>query len=100
MMLAYITCPSQDEAEKIAGQLIEAKLIACANLFPMESIYRWEGDIQNEQEYVLIAKTSGEKFGELKKRVKKIHPYDVPAILKIPVEGEKEYVDWLQGELG
>lgn len=100
MVLMYITNPSKEGARKISKKLLEEKLIACANIFPIESIYLWEGKIAEEPEFVLIAKTTEENFGKAKALVEKIHPYDVPCVLKIPVEANERYLKWVQGVVG
>lgn len=95
----YITNPTEEEAKKIARHLLEKKLIACANIFPISSLYWWKGKIADEKEVVVIAKTLEENFEKVKEEVKKIHPYSVPAIIKIPVSSNKKYFDWLKGEI-
>jgi len=95
----YITNPTKKTARKIAKYLLEKRLIACANIFPISSIYHWKGKIVDEAEYVLIAKTLEENFKKVKDEVKKIHPYTVPCIIKIRVSSNKEYFKWLKGEL-
>ncbi len=98
-IFVYITNPSKEEAVKLARHLLEKKLIACANIFPITSVYRWEGKIAEEGEFVLIGKTFEEKFEKVKTEVEKIHPYKIPCITKIPVEPNKKYLDWLEGEI-
>jgi len=91
----YITNPTKKEARKIAKYLLEKKLIACANIFPIDSLYRWKGKIANEKEFVLIAKTKKANFEKVKKEVEKIHSYTVPCIVKIPVSSNEKYYKWL-----
>ena len=91
----YITNPTKKEARKIARHLLCKKLIACANIFPIDSLYRLEGKIADEKEFVLIAKTKKEYFEKVKKEVEKIHPYDIPCIVKIPVSSNEKYYKWL-----
>jgi periplasmic divalent cation tolerance protein len=98
LILLYVTNPSKEEAERIARQLLDRKLIACANIFPITSIYRWEGRVAKESEYVLLAKTVKEKLGQTEKEIKKVHPYKIPCIIKISAEANKEYSDWVCGE--
>ncbi len=95
MALIYITCKDEKEAKKIANALLEKKLIACANFFPIKSMYWWEGKIQDDSEFLLLAKSSDKNFDKIKKEVKAIHSYDVPCILKLDTEGNKEYMDWV-----
>ncbi len=99
MILVYITCKDKEEAEKISKHLLEKRLVACSNMFPIDSFYWWEGKINEDNEVVLIAKTLEEKFEEVKKEVKKIHSYEVPCILKIKAEGNEEYLKWVENEV-
>ena len=92
----YITNPTRNEARKIAKHLLSKKLIACANIFPIDSLYRCKGKIADEKEFVLIAKTKKENFNKVKREVEKIHPYDIPCIVKIPVSSNEKYYHWLE----
>ncbi len=98
-IFVYITASSEEESKKIAEKLLEDRLIACANIFPIDSVYRWEGSITEEREFVLIAKTEEGKYDEVKKRVKEIHSYEVPCITEIPIRPNDEYGGWLKGEV-
>jgi len=99
-IVVFITCGSEEEALKIARSLVEERLAACVNLVsPVRSIYRWEGKIWDEKEWILIIKTQKERFEELKKRVKSLHSYSVPEIIGLPiVEGSSSYLEWLLEE--
>lgn len=92
----YITNSSKQEARKIARLLVEKKLVGCANTFPVESMYWWEGKIVDEREWVLLAKTTEAQFGNVKREVERIHPYTVPCIVKIPVTANTKYALWLK----
>jgi periplasmic divalent cation tolerance protein len=97
LVLAYITCGSEAEARKIGKTLVEGKLAACANIFPISSIYCWEDKLQDDKEWLLIAKTVPDKFEKLEKKVKEIHSYDVPCIMGIPVvDVNEDYLDWVE----
>lgn len=98
-IFVYITNPTKKGAKKIARYLLRKKLIACANIFPISSLYRWEGKIIDENEFVLIAKTTKTNFEKVKKEVEKIHSYKIPCIIKIPVSSNKKYFDWLKKEI-
>ncbi len=95
----YITNPTIKKARKIAKHLLEKKLIACANVFPISSLYQQEGKIVDENEFVLIAKTSEANFKKVRSEVEKIHSYIVPCIVKISVCSNKKYFDWLKNEI-
>jgi periplasmic divalent cation tolerance protein len=96
-IVVLVTCGSEEEALKIADALVEEHLAACVNLVaPIRSIYRWEGKIWDEKEWLLIIKTQRERFEELEKKVKSFHSYSVPEIISLPiVEGSSSYLDWL-----
>ena len=97
-MVVLVTCGSEEEALKIALSLVEERLAACVNLVsPIRSIYRWEGKIWDEKEWLLIIKTQKNRFEELEKAVKSIHSYSVPEIIGIPIiEGASSYLEWLK----
>lgn len=97
-IFVYVTTVDEEEASKIAKHLLNKKLIACANFFPMKSVYNWEGKVNEDNEVVLLLKTIEEKFSILKEEIKKIHSYDTPCIAKIPVSFNEEYSEWLKGQ--
>ncbi|MFM2313458.1 MAG: hypothetical protein RLZZ04_2734 [Cyanobacteriota bacterium] len=98
--VVLVTVASLAEGKAIAISLIEAKLAACVNLFPLDSIYLWEGKINQEQEYQLIIKTDLNKFDELGAKIKTLHSYEVPEIIALPIiNGSKTYLDWLGSSL-
>lgn len=99
LIFIYITNPSKKEAQKIAKHLLREKLIACANIFPVESIYRWKEKIVQEKEYILIVKTTKDKYKKVKMEVEKIHSYNIPCIIKIPIEANKSYFEWIRNEV-
>jgi periplasmic divalent cation tolerance protein len=97
-IVVLVTCGSEEEAAKIARRLVEERLAACVNIIsPVRSIYRWEGKIWDEKEWVLIVKTRKRRFEELEKKVKLLHSYSVPEIIALPiVEGSASYLKWLE----
>ena len=97
-IVVLVTCGSEEEAIKIANALVEEHLAACVNLVsPVRSIYRWEGKIWDEKEWLLIIKTPKQRFEELEKKVKSLHSYSVPEIICLPiVEGSSSYLNWLE----
>jgi periplasmic divalent cation tolerance protein len=98
-IFVYIPTSSKQEAKTISHTLLDKKLIACANIFPVESMYWWEAKIEEASEYIVIAKTKTSFYQKVKAEVKKLHSYEVPAIIKIEVEGNKKYLTWLKGLL-
>ncbi len=93
----YITTSSADEARRIGRKLVEDRLAACVNILEsMHSIYWWEGQVQDGQEAVLIAKTTQPLVPALTERVKALHSYSVPCVVALPiVAGNGEYLDWI-----
>jgi len=98
MILIYITCKDNKEAKTISKALLEKKLVACTNIHPIESMYWWKNKIQDEKEEVIIAKTIEKNYEKIKQEVKKLHSYDIPCIIKISAEANKEYNDWIDRE--
>jgi len=96
-IIVLVTCGSEEEAVKISNALVEEKLASCVNLIPpIRSIYRWEGKIWDEKEWLLFIKTQRKKFDKLEKKVKSLHSYTVPEIIALPIiEGSSSYLEWL-----
>ncbi|MEM9916930.1 MAG: divalent-cation tolerance protein CutA [Bacteroidota bacterium] len=95
-MSVYITHPTESAAKKITSFLIERRVIACANLFPITSAYWWKGVVQNDKEWVSIVKTTHERWEALEKAVVEVHPYDVPCIIRTTVDANQAYEDWIR----
>jgi periplasmic divalent cation tolerance protein len=97
-IVVFVTCGSEEEALKIANALVDKHLAACVNLIaPIRSVYRWEGKIWDEKEWLLVIKTQKHKFEELEEKVKSIHSYSVPEIISLPIiEGSSAYLDWIR----
>ncbi len=97
----YMTAGSKDEAQKIGSELVISKLAACVNILEnMNSIYMWQGKIQNDSEVVMIAKTTEARVPELVEKVKSLHSYDCPCIVSLPVSGgHQDFLDWIQKEV-
>jgi periplasmic divalent cation tolerance protein len=95
------TCASPEEAEKIARALVEKKLAACVNILPaVRSIYRWKNAIEDEQETLLLIKSSRALFNELRSEIERLHSYEVPEAIAIPiVDGLDRYLEWMAGVL-
>jgi periplasmic divalent cation tolerance protein len=98
--MLYITCGSREEATAIARTVVEERLAACANIIgAMRSVYWWQGSVAEDDEIVLILKTTAERAGELTERVKALHSYDLPCVVEIPLGGgNAAYLDWIAAE--
>ncbi len=99
-LVIYITTSSVSEAKKIGRTLVEEKLVACSNIIsPIRAIYSWQGKICDDKEALMILKTKKKLFKQIVKRVEKLHSYDVPEIIAIPIiEGSSKYLSWLNEE--
>ena len=95
-IIIYITHENEEAAKKVVDQLVNEKLVACGNLFPIQSAYWWKGVIQNEEEWVSIVKTIPELWAKVKSKVEEIHPYEVPCIMKFEVEANESYEEWIR----
>jgi periplasmic divalent cation tolerance protein len=95
------TAGSEDEARKIAQHLVEHHLAACVNIVPrVESVYRWQGKVESSQEWLLLIKTSTEKFPEVRDAIRELHSYDLPECIAAIIEdGSAEYLEWLADSL-
>ena len=100
MIIVYVTHENENEAQRVIDHLLEKKLIACANLLPIRSCYFWKGKKENANEIVTLLKTRKELWKAVEKEIKKIHPYEVPCIIKIDVEANSEYDSWVKKETG
>lgn len=99
MILVYITFPAKNECEKTAQLLIERKLIACANIFPINSMYKWENKLMKEKEFVLIGKTINKKYKDIIKIIEMRHSYETPCVIKINAKANKKYDKWVKSIL-
>jgi periplasmic divalent cation tolerance protein len=104
-MKSYIqvstTTETKGQAQKIAQYLVETRLAACVQITgPITSIYRWKGKVENAQEWLCMIKTWEELFDKVEAAIKKLHSYETPEIVAVPiVKGSKEYLIWLDDEL-
>jgi len=96
----YTTIDDINTARRIAQTLTEEQLVACVNIIPnIESVYRWNGKIENSNEIILIAKTVDQNVKKTIQRIKQLHKYDVPDIIVLPIIGGlKDYLDYISKE--
>lgn len=99
-ILILVTAGSETEAETIAKTLVEERLVACVNIIsPIRSIYRWEGKIADEREWLLVIKTQAARFAAVEARVTALHSYQVPEVLAVPIQaGAEAYLRWVRAE--
>jgi periplasmic divalent cation tolerance protein len=88
-VIIYVTHVNLVNAKKMVSYLLEKRLIACANFFPIESSCWWKGKIENSEEVVTLLKTRKENWEKVKSEIKKIHPYETPCIMKLNVEANE-----------
>lgn len=100
LSILYVTTKTKAEAKKIGRQLVEKKLAACVNIINgMNSIYRWEGSIEESEETILIVKTKLALADEIISFIKTVHSYSCPCIIALPVvAGNPEYLSWIRNE--
>lgn len=101
-LFVYVTASDEAEARRVGRALVEERFAACANVIPgMRSIYRWQGEVQEASEAVLILKTTAALLDRLTARVKELHSYDVPCVVGLPIAGgNPDYLDWIRAETG
>ena len=100
-IVVYVTAGSADEADRLARSLVDERLAACVNrIKSVQSVYRWQGKVEQSEEELLIIKTSRDRFAALEKRVRELHSYSVPEVIALPViEGSSNYLKWLKEQV-
>lgn len=95
-----VTASSEPEAKAIAQALIQNRLAACVSIFPIQSIYTWQGAIEEAQEWQLLIKTDLAKFAALEAKIQASHSYAVPEIIALPItQGAEAYLGWLAAQV-
>ena len=97
-MMVLTTAGSREEAAKIADLLVGARLAACVQVVPgVESVYRWEGRVTRDAEWLLLCKTTAERYDAVEKAIREAHSYTTPEVVAFRVErGSSDYLDWLR----
>ncbi len=96
--IVLVTCPSLAVARKIARAVVQKRLAACVNVVrsPVESLYTWKGKLEHAREYLLVIKTVSERLKKLEREVHRLHSYDVPEFIVLPIiAGSRTYLSWL-----
>ena len=97
--LILVTCSTTREARRIARAVVDARLAACVNILPgaVQSIYRWKGKVESARERLLLIKTSRKRLAKLRAAVERLHSYDVPEFIAIPIAvGSPAYLSWIE----
>lgn len=99
MILITTSCGSREEADKIADALVRARLAACVQIVPATSVYRWKGEVERSEEYVLHIKTRAAHADSVEKTVLELHSYELPELLMLPIAGgSADYLGWMRAE--
>lgn len=96
-VVVLVTCPNRRVATQLASRLVNARLAACVNVIPgLESLFWWGGKVDRAREVLLLIKTTAKRFEALRRLVVRLHPYDVPEILALPVvKAHQPYLQWV-----
>ena len=97
-IIVYCTCPDAQVAEQLAAGLLEKRLAACINIVSgVTSHYLWQGKLEKEAEHLLLIKSTNRCYSALEEDIKKMHPYELPEIIAVPIDrGSPEYIQWIQ----
>ena len=98
-IIIYTTYPDLKTAKKIVAALMESRLIACGNFFPIQNTYWWKNKIENSKEVVSIVKTKTQNWKKIKSAIIKLHPYKTPCVMKINIEANDDYESWIKKEV-
>ncbi|MCS7223980.1 MAG: divalent-cation tolerance protein CutA [Armatimonadetes bacterium] len=101
IVLIYSTVPNRDEAVRIARSLVANRLCACVNIGSIQSVYQWQGEIQEDQEFSVLVKTTERRLTQAVNHLLSLHPYQTPAVLWWYVDGtEVRFADWIRQQAG
>ena len=101
-IVVLVTCGSRAEARLIARGVVEARLAACANILrvSVDSVYRWNGEVESAKELLLLIKTTRSRFSALQRAIKRLHSYEVPEIIALPIAaGSRAYLEWINASV-
>ena len=99
--VVFTTAPSKEVALALARTMVERHVAACVNVLPCTSVYRWEGEVKEDGEHLLVIKTRRTYIDDIRDLLAAEHPYDLPELISMEVEdGSAEYLSWLRNETG
>ena len=100
--IVITTAGSREEAAKIAQALVQGRMAACANIVgPIESVYRWKGEVESAQEWLLIIKSTAAMFERVRDAIREHHSYELPECVEVAIEnGSAEYLAWIGENVG
>ncbi len=94
--IVLTTCPDAETAGSITERLLDARLVACANSFPVSSVYRWKGKVERTDEILVLYKARTDDFDEIAAEIRKLHPYETPCVELLKVDGcNRPCLDWI-----
>lgn len=101
VVVVLITCPTKASARRLAEELVKRRAAACVNIVPsIDSVFRWQGRLERSREVLLVVKTTAAHFESLRRAVVRLHPYDVPEVIALPlVAGHRPYLQWVERAL-
>lgn len=102
LLVVLVTTPTIQVARQLALTLVEERHAACCNILPaVQSVYRWEGNLEETEEVLMLVKTTPDRYPHLQQRIQELHPYNVPEIIAVPVvAGLGEYIGWAADSIG
>jgi periplasmic divalent cation tolerance protein len=102
ILVVLCTCPDETVAGRIAGALIDERLAACVNRIPnVVSTYRWHDEVQHDDEFLLLIKTTGERFDAVRERIVELHPHELPEVIAVDIaQGHTPYLQWIGAATG
>ncbi|MFV0359946.1 divalent-cation tolerance protein CutA [Tropicimonas sp.] len=101
LLTFIVNCPDAASADKIASDLVSRGLVACANFHPpVRSLYHWKGQLQSVEEIPLVLKTRPDLRNEVESEIARLHPYEVPPILRLTLDANTSYLGWVNAETG
>ena len=94
--IVLTTVGSEDKARQLARVLVEERLAACVQTYPVRSVYRWKGEVQEDQEWQIAIKTTQDRCEALERRIRELHPYELPELARTSTQASPEYASWLR----